>query len=37
MGHGIGMRATTGDLVCKRCGRGLKRGFDFCPYCGKPV
>lgn len=37
MGHGIGMRGTTGDLLCRRCGRALRREFDYCPYCGKLV
>ena len=37
MGHGIGIKATTGDLICRRCGRELKGEFAFCPYCGKPV
>ncbi|MFQ5841816.1 MAG: zinc ribbon domain-containing protein [Thermodesulfobacteriota bacterium] len=37
MGHGIGIRTTAGDSVCRRCGRELKGEFDYCPYCGKPV
>lgn len=24
-------------LSCNNCGKKLQDGFDFCPYCGKPI
>jgi RNA polymerase subunit RPABC4/transcription elongation factor Spt4 len=37
MGHGIGAKAASSELLCKHCGRLLERKFAFCPYCGEKV